>query len=44
MIFTTLIVYGDKMLNDVPEKLKDAVRNSLLVLGLNENGAPITQS
>lgn len=41
LIFVTLIVYGDKTFNDVPQGLKSAVKERLLVMGLDENGAPI---
>lgn len=41
LVFVTLIIYGSKTFNDVPEILKDAVRAELLVIGLDENGKPI---
>ena len=41
LVFATLIVFNSKTFSQVPDILKDAVRAELLVMGLDENGAPI---
>lgn len=40
-IYVALIVHGRRTFNQVPDKFKDAVREDLLALGLNENGEPV---
>lgn len=40
-IYVALIVNGRRTFSQVPDKFKDAVREDLLALGLDENGDPI---
>ena len=40
-LYVTLIKAGRKSLDDVPEKYRDAVREQLAAVGLDENGNPI---
>lgn len=40
-IFATLIVYGTKTFSDVPVSLQPAVKATLLVMGLDQDGNPI---
>ncbi|WP_432662453.1 CD1375 family protein [Wukongibacter baidiensis] len=39
-VYVTLIIKGYKTLGQVPEVLKEAVKNELQVLGFDENGKP----
>lgn len=41
-LYVALIINGKRTFKSVPDKLKDAVRNDLAALGLDENGNPIT--
>ena len=41
MAYVTLIIAGKKTFDQVPNKLKDAVRQTLYAMGLDENGHPL---
>lgn len=40
-VYCTLIIVGKRTFASVPAKLKDAVRENLAAMGLNENGDPM---
>ena len=40
-LYVALIMYGRRTFAQVPAKFKDAVRQDLEALGLDENGTPI---
>lgn len=40
-IYVALIIHGRRTFEQVPDKFKDAVREDLLALGLNENDEAI---
>lgn len=40
-LYVALIMYGRRTFAQVPAKLKDAVREELAALGLDENGQPL---
>lgn len=40
-LYVALIMYGRRNFAQVPAKFKDAVRQDLEALGLDENGIPI---
>jgi len=40
-IYVHLIIAGKRAFNSVPEKLKEAVKENLLSMGLDENGNAI---
>lgn len=40
-VYVTLIIRGAYEFKDVPEKLRDAVKSELALLGLDENGYPL---
>lgn len=42
-VYVTLIIRGGKLFKDVPAKLQESVKAELLKMGLDENGAPITE-
>lgn len=41
-LYVALIINGRRTFNQVPAKLKDAVRADLYAMGLDENGNPIS--
>lgn len=40
-LYVVLIINGRRTFEQVPDRLKEAVREELLSLGLDENGNPI---
>ena len=40
-VYCTLIIVGRRSFASVPAKLKDAVRENLAAMGLDENGQPM---
>lgn len=40
-LYVALIINGRRTFDQVPEKFKDAVREDLAALGLDENGNPV---
>lgn len=40
-VYVTLIVHGRKSFQQVPAKLKEAVKEELASMGLDENGQPM---
>ena len=42
-LYVALIIAGRRPFSKVPDRYKDAVREELLALGLDENGDPIKE-
>lgn len=42
-LYVVLIIAGKRPFSKVPDRYKDAVREELLALGLDENGDPIKE-
>lgn len=40
-VYVTLIIHGRRTFDQVPDNLKEAVREELYAIGLDENGMPI---
>lgn len=40
-LYIALIINGRRTFNQVPAKFKDAVKEDLVALGLDENGNPV---